>query len=83
MGEEHSCHGPKSHVVGTEVSTSVNLLASQKEETGKMDKVLAITDSICQSNVMEGLLRAVITTKESPSRKNLWRFKEAAREATS
>jgi hypothetical protein len=41
-----------------------------------MDKVLAITNSICQSKVMEGLLRAAITTKESPSRENFFRFKK-------
>jgi hypothetical protein len=75
--QEYSCCGPKSHMVGTEVSTSVNIFSFPKGR--KMDKVLAITDSICQSNVMEGLLRAAITTKESPSRENLWRFKEAAK----
>jgi hypothetical protein len=79
--QEYSCCGPKSHMVGTEVSTSVNFFSFPKGR--KMDKVLAITDSICQSNVMEGLLRAAITTKESPSRENLWRFKEAAKEAAS
>ena len=45
--------------------------------------MLAITDFICQSKVMEGLLRVVITIEESPSRENLVRFKDTAKEAAS
>jgi hypothetical protein len=48
-----------------------------------MDKVLTITDSICQSKVMEGVFRAAITTLESPSREKFFNFKEAARDAAS
>jgi hypothetical protein len=46
-----------------------------------VDNALAITDSMCQSRVMEGLLRAEITTAESPSKLKFFRCKEAAREA--
>jgi hypothetical protein len=54
-------------MVGAKICISINFFTSQKEGDGNMD-LLAITDSICQSKVMEGLLRAVIATKESPSR---------------
>ena len=48
-----------------------------------MDKVLAITVSICQSKMMDGLLRAAITTDESPPREKFLRCKVAVREAAS
>jgi hypothetical protein len=44
---------------------------------------LAITVSMCQSIVMEGVLRASITILESPSRENLVNFKKASNEVTS
>jgi hypothetical protein len=59
------------------------LVASQKEEDEIKDKALAITDSMFQSTVIDGVLRASITILESPSRENLVNFKPTAKEAAS
>jgi hypothetical protein len=67
-------------MVSAKICISINFFTSQKEGDGNMG-LLAITDSICQSKVMEGLLGAVIATKELPSREFFLRFNEAAKEA--
>jgi hypothetical protein len=57
--------------------------ASQREAVGNMEIVLAIIESICQSKVMDGEVRAAMMILESPPREKDFNCKEVAREATS
>ena len=61
----------------------VFFFASQKEAVGNKAKVSAITVSICQSMVMDGVVSAAITIFESSSREKNFSCSEATREAAS
>jgi hypothetical protein len=57
--------------------------ASQREAAVNKAKVLAMTDSICQSMVMDGEVSAAITILESPSKEKNFSCNEATKEAAS
>jgi hypothetical protein len=73
VARENSCYGLKRHMMAQKLALLCTFFASKQEEDGKRGNVLAMMDSMCQSAVMEGVWRAVTTTKESPSREKFLR----------